>query len=153
MAFLWKVSDRKANDYYQARQREKALVDDLKHNATAIGSFENPDQEEPVEEMEWDEKRAQAITRARDLLPKLGQKNIQDVMSLVIDAVEAGREDLPSREIAEALGLQPATVRTLKMRGFERLARVAREEGLVGQEFDFANLESEEEITDDDGRC
>lgn len=62
-------------------------------------------------------------------------------MAYVIDAVEAGRDDVPSTEIAEFLGLTPGTVRTSLSRGFDRLKRIARDEHLIDQVTDLTPFE------------
>jgi DNA-directed RNA polymerase specialized sigma24 family protein len=136
-AFLWKVADRKAFDYDQMRQNERTTSpDELERivNETEVATrpiHDAPDCEADKEVMEYEEKRTKAIALARQLLPRLGQQNIQAVMSYVIDCVEARREDVPQREIAEALGLTVDTVKTSLWRGFQRLDREARKEGIT----------------------
>ncbi len=73
--------------------------------------------------------QAEALRRARLLLPQLGQDNIQRVMELVFDAIEKEVVDLTDVGIAEITGLKEDTVRRLKNRGFERLTRLAKENG------------------------
>jgi DNA-directed RNA polymerase specialized sigma24 family protein len=53
-------------------------------------------------------------------------------MGYIIDAVEAGIEDVTSIEISEALGLSGGSVRKWKQRGFQRLRRAARKAGYTG---------------------
>lgn len=71
----------------------------------------------------------EALQRARTLLPQLGQENIRRVMEVVFDAVEKEVVDLSDQDIAEITGIQPDTVRRLKNRGFERLRRLAADNG------------------------
>jgi hypothetical protein len=52
-------------------------------------------------------------------------------MTIVIDAVEHGIQDLPPDAIGNALGLSASAVRSLLSRGFERLEREARREGIT----------------------
>ncbi|MCZ8391586.1 sigma-70 family RNA polymerase sigma factor [Achromobacter xylosoxidans] len=73
--------------------------------------------------------RHEALERARSLLPQLGQENIRRVMEVVFDAVEKEIVDLSDQNIAEITGIQPETVRRLKNRGFERLRRLATDNG------------------------
>ena len=77
-----------------------------------------------------DSRKAEAIRHARRLLPKIGHGQITDVMELIIDAVEHEIPDLSPKEIGDALGISPDSARTLRNRGFARLARIAREEGI-----------------------
>ncbi len=74
--------------------------------------------------------RAEALRIARQLLPRLGQTNIQRVMAIVFEAIEADVSDISPSDIAAALGLSSAVVRQSLHRGFQRLERLAREEGL-----------------------
>lgn len=78
---------------------------------------------------ERDKRKKDGIRIARSLLPKMGSENVQKVMGYIIDAVEAGVEDISSHEIADALGLSEGSIRKWKQRGFERLERAAIEEG------------------------
>jgi len=104
------------------------------------GGRAHDDDEEDVAER----RRKEAIAIARRLLPQLGQQNVQDVMRCLVDAVEAGEQDLPHRVVAEALGLNEGTVRVLMMRGLDRLGRLARAEGLVRGDFELVKLDEEE---------
>jgi len=135
-AFLWKVADRKANDFHERRLREKAVdPEDLQRlsdkgiSARALSSRQGTDS---AATDDYDRRRAEAISIARGLLPRLGQQNVQSVLGYVLDALEVGEVDVPNAEIAAALGISLETVRTSLSRGFARLARIAREEGLVG---------------------
>ena len=99
--------------------------------------------------------REEALRVARRLLPRLGQTNIERVMGMVFDAVEADIPDISPSEIAEALGLSPTVVRQSLRRGFQRLERIALEDGLQLNiadvlEDDAALLDDEEEDDDDD---
>lgn len=87
--------------------------------------------------------RGEALRVARRLLPRLGQTNVQRVMGMVLDAVEADVVDITPAEIAEALGLSSGTVRQALHRGFRRLERVARDEGLQLSFADVVDDESE----------
>ncbi|SRR6266536_1456111 len=142
-AFLWKVADRKANDFYDRRLREKAVdpeeLQKLSDQATSargcVGGNIGSDPED-----DCDRRRAEAVRIARTLLPRLGQQNIQSVFAYVLDALEAGEVDVPNREIAEALGISAETVRTSLSRGFARLTRIARDEGLMDSDAELRAL-------------
>lgn len=108
------------------------------------GGSAHDDQEEERAER----RRKEAIAIARRLLPRLGQQNVQDVMRCLVDAVEAGEQDLPHRVVADALGLNEGTVRVLMMRGLNRLGRIARDEGLVRGDFELIKLDVEEPSED-----
>jgi len=155
-AYLYRVAHNLACDRYRQLQEQGAYE---------IGKEESEEgDEEPKEVTQqpwdyladdsvWEERRLQAISAARSLLPKLGQQNIQKVMALIFDGVESGIQDLTNEKISETLGLSLDTVKTSKSRGFRRLARVAREEGLVKDEAEIINIlgqEAEEHDEQDD---
>jgi DNA-directed RNA polymerase specialized sigma24 family protein len=94
-----------------------------------------------------EESRARLFARARALLPRIGESNLQAVMALVLDTTEA-REPMTSVDIGDALGLKPATVRQLKRRAFQRFLREAKREQLVASDFEFEPAESP--VTDGD---
>jgi len=147
VSYMWKVADRKASDYNRLRQREVLKdSDDLANirNAVAINKDEPLIDQDEIDRSSLQKK---AITLARSFVSKLGQQNIQAVMNYVIDAVEAGREDVPNGEISEALGLSSDTVRTSLSRGFRRLERVAQDSGVVLRN---TGLRQPEEDIDDD---
>jgi len=147
VAYLYKIADHRAHQYNDTRQREHEGNVDLEYRLTNARLPQEDVSEEELEDDELDyiEKRAQAIAIARRLIPTLGQKNIRDVMTLIIEAIEIGREDLPSDEIADTLDLVPATVRQLRHRGFKRLAQRARDEGITDRKINFARLGFDED--------
>jgi len=128
VGFLWKVADRKAYDCHMTWQYEEPLDPEIAYDDT----------DNRIRERE--EKRVRAIAIARSLLPRLGQQHLQDVMSYLLEAVEAGYEDVSNSEIADALGLTPDTVRQSLSRGFRRLQRIAREEGIIDRDLDLPVL-------------
>ena len=135
-AWLIKVSDRKAYEAHKQRQGEVPRDPGLLDGEPAKDRF--------VDAPDPGELRARALSVARSLLPQLGQQNVQRVMEYIFDAVEAGCEDLTNTEIAEALGLRANTVAKLKQRGFERLARAAKDSGAEIR-LDVSHLGYEEE--------
>lgn len=76
--------------------------------------------------------------------------NVQLVMGYIIDAVEAGEEDISNGEIVAATGLSPDTVRPALVRGFARLKREAHAAGVTDKDFDFAKEDPDDEGEEDD---
>lgn len=115
-----------------ARNVAVDMVADFESNGTRDAASV-PDWSDADGDAARDEARAalqhEALQRARTLLPQLGQENIRQVMEVVFDAVEKEVVDLTDRDIAEITGIQPDTVRRLKNRGFERLRRLASDNG------------------------
>lgn len=151
MAWLVKVCYRNAWRTLKAltdRHSMKPVVEPwapvLDRTAASRSGADDGQGDDPAER-----RREEAIVIARRLLPRLGQQNVQDVMRCLVDAVEAGEQDLPHRVVAEALGLNEGTVRVLMMRGLERLGRIARNEGLVRGDFELVKLDGEELDEDD----
>ena len=150
VAYLWKTSDHKACDYYRARQNEKYLTpDELEHIADKSSERED-DLDSFTRRQDWEEKKPRIIAIVRSLLPRLGQHNIPKVMAYILDALEADCVDIANVEIAEALGLSPDVVRQSKKRGFDRLERIVREEGLAAQVSDVTNLRRNYEEQNED---
>jgi len=146
VSFLYKVAHRRIDDFHRANEVAEVISppDDL---AGIIAETPPASSDDEVEAM-----RRTAISIARRLLPQLGQGKVIEVMSYVIDAVEAERYDLPNEEIGEALGITADAVRSLMSRGFQRLERLARAEGLptsdlaaLGGELDRADGTEEED--------
>jgi DNA-directed RNA polymerase specialized sigma24 family protein len=127
-SFMWKVADRRAYERDRERQveiatdpDELALVSDRMGRTSAVDAVEDEDSS----------RRRTAVAIARSLLPSLGQESIQQVFSLVLDALERDEIHLSNSDIAEMTGLSPDTVRTSLSRGFRRLERLARQKGLL----------------------
>jgi DNA-directed RNA polymerase specialized sigma24 family protein len=150
--FLLKVAIRKAFDFEKKRRRVDALdPGDLEREAANEAGREfaaRERQEGPVskisDDLDFEERRRLALGIARGLLPRLGQQHVQDVMSYIFDAIEAGQEDISNDEIASALGLTGETVRTSKSRGFARLEKIAKEEKLLPEGSDLLGLDENE---------
>lgn len=139
VAFLWTVAQRRAYDLWAKRRRESPTgAEELDALPAGEGSRVWSDPPDPPDP----ELQRRALAEAWRLLPRLGQQNVQRVMEMVLDAIEKGVENLPNAEISEALGLTEVTVRKCKSRGFERLQRLAREEGLTASDFDVGDLAS-----------
>jgi DNA-directed RNA polymerase specialized sigma24 family protein len=153
--FLLKVCSRKAYDFYE-RQRVVEAVDQPELEKAAgeeagrefardQNQGDEPSRDEPGADLDFEDKKRIALRIARGLLPRLGQQRIQDVMGYILDAIEAGHEDISNEDIEAALGLSSETVRTAKSRGFSRLSRIAKQEKLLPDDFDLLGLEGESE--------
>jgi DNA-directed RNA polymerase specialized sigma24 family protein len=117
------------------KSTENALIDrwheDLKHRHDGdLSKTADPRAEEPDAGKARYALRAEALRQARSLLPKLGQENVVRVMDYILTAIEEGIPDVPAQQIADALDLNVDTVYVLKQRGFQRLTRLARDQGL-----------------------
>ncbi len=126
-AYLWKVC------HYRAIKRNDDLERQVQMSSSQIDAqYSDGVDESDDSDPEMDEKRMreEALRIARGLLPRLGQRNVQAVMEYIFDAIEADMEEIPNNEIEEALGLTPDTVRQSRSRGFRRLERICREDGL-----------------------
>ena len=149
-AWLWKSADNIADDKWRSDHDRRAEFDD----ATGPGASETEetDQERESRQELEELRRKEAIRLARELLPRIGEGQILDVMELVIDAAEDRLPDLPASSIAEALGISKSAARTLVSRGIKRLRRLAEQEGVEAPtelpEMD-TDVEGEE---DDDAR-
>lgn len=149
VGFLWKTSWRTAEKQHRDRHHvdtiDPAVIDQIPDRGTRSEDSDTTDST-------WEQDgKAKAIERARALLPRLGAGNIQEVMAFILEAVASGRVEVTSREIGEALGLKPTTVRTLKMRGFGRMRRVAREAGMTGPNFALPDLADGDGEREEDG--
>ena len=128
-AWLWKAANNQADNRWR---------DDHSLRAAGDGDIGGIPSETPLtdaERLHWEElaehRRAEAIRFARRLLPKIGQGQVVSVMELVIDAVEHGVPDLSPADIGDALGISSDAARTLLGRGFSRLRREARRDGIA----------------------
>ena len=124
--WLWKVAYNKASDCWHQDYAQRTSSDFKRlPDADRLSDTERA----RLEELQ-DRKRREAIRLARELLPRIGHGQIIDVMEIVIDAVEKGIPDIPPTEIGAALGISPDAARTLLSRGYSRLEREARREGI-----------------------
>jgi DNA-directed RNA polymerase specialized sigma24 family protein len=147
MGFLWKVSNIRA---YTINENQKILThpETQEQIEEPTGAYEAEIDQEFSEKIR-EERRKKAFSITKQLLSRLGQKNIQSVMTYIIDALEAGRYDVSNEEIGEALGLDEGSVRTSRSRGFRRLERITQEEGLGEEAWKEINLALQEDETED----
>lgn len=128
-AYLTKTIHFKADDLYRKLIREEEF--DPTNRAHTENMQYLPEQlssDADIAELGDEERLKEAIVKARQLLPRLGQENVQKVMETILDAVEAGRVDITNEEIAEVTGLSQSSVRVWKLRGFKRLTDLASKE-------------------------
>ena len=136
MGYLWKTADHKAQEYDRKYKKEKSI------GFEQLDMFSTPSPN-PSLDAELDQRevmRREAIAIARRLLPKIRSQNIQEVLGYLINAVEIGVEDLPNQQIADALGLSLRTVRDCLYRGLKRLSKLAYEDGVTRESYDFSEL-------------
>ncbi len=125
--WLWKSAHNIADDKWRFDHGRRAKLDDTKvRSASETG--ETDQERESRQELEG-LRRKEAIRLARELLPRIGEGQILDVMELVIDAAEDRLPDLPASSIAEALGISKSAARMLVSRGMKRLSRLAEQAG------------------------
>jgi DNA-directed RNA polymerase specialized sigma24 family protein len=143
-AWIWKVASNEATDRWRGLYARRVdLGDDVPDQAGSAAS----DEERLDSDRKSESLKAEALRLARRLLPRIGQGQIVDVMDMVIEAVEIGETDLPPKIIAESLGISEAAARTLVSRGFDRLQREARREGVS---FPDTLLEDSQDYESDD---
>ena len=127
--WLYKVAKNQAHDMYY-----KDYIHRTGDSEATFSHIHSEDRLSDAERLRQDNiaesKKAEAIRLARELLLEIGHGQIVQVMELLIDAVEQDIPDLPAKDIADTLGITPAAARTLRSRGFDRLAQRARERGI-----------------------
>lgn len=127
-AWLWKAAANTAQDRWRAEYAGRV------GDETGIDGLAAPDAEDERTRTERealdDLRRAEAIRLARELLPRIGEGQVVDVMELVIDAAAQELPDLPASEIADALGISEGSARKLVSRGLQRMRREAERAGI-----------------------
>jgi DNA-directed RNA polymerase specialized sigma24 family protein len=126
-AWLWKAADNTASDYWTGVYARRSGLDSLPEEITGP---ELDEVERVHRDALADHRRAEAVRVARRLLAAVGHGQVRDVMELVIAAVEAGEPDSGPEVVADTLGISPAAARSLMSRGFDRLSKAARAEGI-----------------------
>lgn len=148
--YFFKIIERRTVDYYRSHANHEGF-DDTREDHTVTTEQEGKKRISADPEEEHDERIKEGIRIARSLLPKIGEENVQKVMSYIINAVEAGVVDISNREIAEAISLSEVSVRKWKQRGFERLKRAAIKEGYRKEFFrDITPTDNDEEEKDEE---
>lgn len=132
-AYILKAADNQVLTSYHRRIHEDLTQDgEIETLSDHQGLKVSPqdDEQEAVEERRRQQARDLALARAKELLPRVGQENVQRAMSLVLEAVERGDPDLPLATVADTLGVSHDTAKKCLQRGFARLSRLAREAGI-----------------------
>ena len=126
--YLWKSAfasvDTCWRKHYKGRVTKGIDVENYQDD-DSVSVTENEYPDELREEI-----RREAVRLARSLISRIGGGQIADVMEIVIDAIDKGIYDLSPQDIGDALGISPDAVRKLQSRGFERLGREAKKEGI-----------------------
>jgi DNA-directed RNA polymerase specialized sigma24 family protein len=129
-SYLVKVAERRLIDQVRVRIREGTrdrLDEQSDHRSGSILDDLAKRDETPIDH---DQLRREAFIVVRGLLPRLGHVRAQQVMTMILEAAEEGAIDLPDPTISEALGITVESAKKSRQRAFQRLARIAREEGL-----------------------
>lgn len=126
-AWLWKAADNTAHDRWTS---DYAHREDLDERWPEVADPNETAQKREEHRRLREARLRKAVRVARELLPRIGEGQIRDVMELFIDALEDGLPDLPASEIADSLGISTDAARKLVSRGLGRLERLADEEGV-----------------------
>lgn len=125
--FLNRAATNRAIDRWERDYVPRRSVDNLAEGSTDDGL---DDEERSRADALADHRRDEAIRLARRLLPKVGQGQVLDVMTMVIDAVAARDTDFSPEVVADVLGITQDSARKLMSRGLDRLRRAAIAEGI-----------------------
>ena len=125
--------------------KDLALVADLNGGQKDVYLFDEEEEDE-----EPDQRSSELFARARELVPRLGEDNIQKIMIYLLDALEAGRASVPNQEIADVVGLTLASAKSLKSRAIDRFLKRAPEVGLPGLYISKIKHKTEDKAQDDD---
>ncbi|HET7459909.1 MAG TPA: hypothetical protein VFJ82_01625 [Longimicrobium sp.] len=139
LPYLLKAAQNKAKDLSRERARRVSFDEKLD------GVVELP---EPLTDAEREEAEAAADAKRRAmyavvkrLIPRIPQNRPRQIISIIVEAMEKGVQDLTNEEVGEMLGLKKGTVAVAKFRGLEYLIELAKEEKLVTFEFTVRDLE------------
>jgi DNA-directed RNA polymerase specialized sigma24 family protein len=126
-SYLFKILQKLAIDEHERRK--------------PLHEFEGPTEAEAARALQGDrdvlvntvprpERVRAAIQLARQLIPKVGERQLQQICEFYIDAVEKELPSVEDETLAETFGLQVDTARRLKNRALERLTREAKKAGI-----------------------
>ncbi len=142
-AWVIKVADRLAKRRWSTAARLDPIGPEPEDGR--YGGLGEPDEE--------DQLRA-AVARVRRLLPRIQGHTVQSVLAYLLDAIEAGHENIPAGEIASALGLSEGAVRTSLSRGRRKLLRLMLDDGALARSSRvvarFLPEEAEQELCEED---
>jgi DNA-directed RNA polymerase specialized sigma24 family protein len=103
------------------------------------------DEEREAAEEAADARRRAMYAEVKSLIPRIPQSRPRQIISIIVDAMEKGVQDLTNEEIGDMLGLTKGTVATAKSRGLDYLVELAKEENLVRFDFTARDLELPDE--------
>jgi DNA-directed RNA polymerase specialized sigma24 family protein len=108
---------------------------------TEVEDVTDPDTIEISQALKDDpDKTAAAFNHFERLVGRLSPDGVKRVMEIVVEAIKTGIPVLTNAMIAEALGEHPENVKKWRQRGFEKLGRLARVEGLVDETFRLTDV-------------
>lgn len=125
--FLSRAARNRATDKWEQEYRPRQSAEHLPEGTTEDGL--NDDARAHADALA-DHRLDEAVRLARRLLPKVGQGQVLDVTTMVIDAVAARDTDFSPEVVADVLGITKDSARKLMSRGLDRLRRAARAEGI-----------------------
>jgi DNA-directed RNA polymerase specialized sigma24 family protein len=150
--YLYRVADRKLVNIHRWRMR--ARVTDPATLAARESNQPNPlnqladtemhqvsDDPEIIEK----NKRNTAFKIIRQLIPEMNLNRSQQVMTLVVDALESGAEEFTDAMIAETLMISVEAARKARERGVARLKKLAIGHGYSSGALDCIPDESDDE--------
>jgi DNA-directed RNA polymerase specialized sigma24 family protein len=126
-SYLFLTLQKLAIDEHERRQRPAELneVTDAEGSRRA-----DEDKEILINTVPRQDRVNAAIRLARQLVPGVGERVLQQVCEFYIDAVAKGLPCVEDETLADALGLSVDTARRLKNRALQRLRREARRFGI-----------------------
>lgn len=142
VAYLFKTCFYKVCDAYKRRPHTTDLHGGDEDESDPFDALPGPEYEAGVAAaVVAADGQLVALRFVRAMIPQLGEDNIQKVMTFIFDAVERGIMDMPSGEIAGALGMNESSVRKWRSRGFDRLEKRLVASGLLKEgELDLSDF-------------
>jgi DNA-directed RNA polymerase specialized sigma24 family protein len=125
--FISRAASNRANDKWENDYLPRRSAQDLPEGST---EDELDDCDRSRADDLADHRRDEAVRLARQLLPNVGQGQILDVMTMVIDAVAVRDTDFCPEVVANVLAISQGSARKLMSRGLERLRRAAVAAGI-----------------------
>lgn len=147
--YLYKMCCWKGNHIHKIRSGQTDLsAEAVKKLEEVIGESDGDLEWKVDGSLEKDIRNIRMIRK--DLIPTLGGSNVQRVMDMIFEALEKG-VPVSNAEMAGALGVTEAHIRTWRHRGFERLLKRLGEKGLLDGEgaLDLSEWIKDEEPEED----
>jgi hypothetical protein len=140
--YLWKTINNKLSKAVKKAEAVLSIEQDLVE-------IKDPEPITETQNLKRDEARAKAISIAEGLIPRLGMTNVQAVMKYILGALKNGAQDVPNSEIAEALNMTLVNVRVSVSRGFSRLSKIVKDEGILEKDYELPFLDEFEEYVNE----